>query len=298
MNTKGLEIVVLVSPVHDCLNPVAIEPGGKGIVRSSLRWVLNPYDAFGLEEALRLREAVSGTRVSVLMMAPSDGEQILRECMAVGADEAIRIWDHRMEGSDPYATASALVAALQKRTFDLVVCGWRRADLDQGQVGPVLAELLRLPQVTGTRKVLSGKDRKHILLHKRIPGYLTRVSCPLPAVITLEKGQVVRYPRQADRRQAWKRGITTLDLESIGLSEDAVGVFGSINKVERFTPPKPTRRSAMASASGTMTAAARLQRIMGGGVQEKKESKIWECHDKGSVRKVAEHMVKEKMISL
>ena len=298
MNGKGLEIVVLVSPVHDCLNPVTIEPGGKKIDPSSLRWVLNAYDAFALEEALRLRDEVPGTRSSVLMMAPADAEGILRECLAVGADEAVRIWDDRMEGSDPYATASVLAAALERRTCDLILCGWRRADLEQGQVGPGLAELLELPQVTGARKILPGQDGRHILLHKRIPGYLTKVSCPLPAVITMEKGQVLRYPSQAVRRRAQKAKITTLDLEAIGLTEEFVGPIGSITQIERFTPPKPTRRSAIASAAGSMTAAARLQRIMGGGVQEKKESKIWECHDEGSVRRVAEHMIKEKMLIL
>jgi electron transfer flavoprotein beta subunit len=298
MNGKGLEVVVLVSPVHDCLNPVTIEPGGKKIDHSSLRLILNPYDAFALEEALQLRSVVPDTRIRVMTLASADAEAVIRECLAVGVDEAIRIWDHRMEGSDPHATASVLAAALQKRPFDLVLCGWRRADLEHGQLGPILAEFLELPQVTGARKILPGEDGKHILLDKRIPGYLTKISCPLPAVITLEKGQVLRYPRHADRRRARKARITTLGLESIGLTEEVVGPSGSITRVERFTPPKPARRSAMASATGTMTAAARLQRIMGGGVQEKKDSKIWECHDEGSVRKVAEHMIKEKMIIL
>lgn len=298
MNRKGLEVVVLISPVHDCLNPVKIEPDGKGIAPSSMRWILNPYDAFALEEALQFRSAVPDTRIRVMTMASSDSEEIIRECLAVGADEAIRIWDDRMEGSDAYATASILAAALRKRPFDLVLCGWRRADLEHGQVGPALAEFLELPQVTGTRKILPGQHGKHILLHKRIPGYFTKVSCPLPAVITLEKGQVLRYPRHADRRRAWKSGITTLDLEAIGLTRDMVGTTGSITQVERFTPPKPTRRSAMASAAGRMTAAARLQRIMSGGVQDKKDSKIWECHDRESVRKVTERIVKEKMIIL
>lgn len=298
MKREGLNVVVLIAPVHDCLNPVTIDPGGKGIVPSSLRWIMNPYDAFALEEAMLLRDRVPGTRITVMTMAPPDSECILRECLAVGADEGVRIWDDRMEDSDPYATARVLVAALQKRTFDLLVSGWRRADLENGQVGPLLADLLGLPQVTGARKIEPARDDDRFLVTKRIPGFLTRLSCPLPSLITMEKGQALRYPRHADRLRAAKAGILVLDLEAIGLSEDVVGIPGSINRLERFTPPKPTRRSAMASAAGTMTAAARLQRIMGGGVQEKKDSKIWECPDEGSVKKVAEHIVKEKMIVL
>jgi len=298
MNGTGFEVVSLVSRVHDCLNPVTIEPGGKGIAPSSFRWILNPYDAFGLEEALRLRDAVPGTRVSVLLMAPADAEGILRACLAAGADEAIRIWDDPMDGSDSYVTASVLAAALRKRTFDIVVCGWRRADLEHGQVGPSLAAILELPQVTCARKIEPREDGSRLLVHKRIPGFLTKVSCPLPALITMEKGQILRYPRHTDRRRASKAEIRTWDLQDIGLAEGTVGTSGSITRIDRFAPPKPARRSAIASAAGTMTAAASLQRIMGGGVQEKKNSKIWECHDEASARKVAEHMLKEKMIIL
>ncbi len=298
MSGSGLEIVVLVAPVHDCLNPVTIEPGGTGIAPSSLRWVLNPADAFALEEALGFRDAVPGTRISAMTMSPPDSEGVLRECLAVGADVCLRIWDDRMAGSDPFATATVLAAALRRRSFDLVLCGWRRADLEYGQVGPALAELLGVPQVTGTRGILAGQDARHILLHKRIPGYLMKVACPLPAMVTVEKGQALRYPRYADRRRARKAQIPILGLETLGLSDKQVGAWGSANQLERFTPPKPTRRSAMASAAGTMTAAARLQRIMGGGVQQKKDSKIWECRDRQSVEKVTEHMLKEKMILL
>jgi electron transfer flavoprotein beta subunit len=298
MKSRGVvEIAVLIAPVHDCLNPVSIEPGGKGIIPSSLRWILNPCDGIALEQALRLRDVLPGAaRVSVVTFAPSNSEKVIRECLAAGADEAIRIWDDRMEGSDPYATAAILAAALRSRTFGLILCGSRRADLEHGQVGPALAELLGLPQVTGARKVLPGQDRGHIHVHKRVPGYLTKLSCPLPALVAIEKGEVLRYPRHADRLRARKMDIPLLDMEAVGLSVDRVGGPGSVTELERLTPPKPTRRSAMASTAGTLSAAARLQRIMGGGVSQKKDTKIWECPDRESAQKVAEHMVKEKMV--
>ena len=215
----------------------------------------------------------------------------------MGADEVVRIWDNRMEGSDSYATATVLAAALRKQPFDLVLCGWRRADQEQGQVGPCLAEILGLPQVTGARKVDPVEENMRALLHKRVPGYLTKLSCPLPVLVTMEKGQVLRYPSLAGRHRAARTDICSLGLDTLGLREEDVGVSGSLTRLERFTPPKPTRRSAMASTAGKMTAAARLQRIMGGGVQEKKDSKIWECPDERSAKKVAEHIVKEKLIT-
>ena len=179
MSAAGPEIVVLIAPVHDCLNPVKIEPGGKKIDPSSFRWILNPYDAFALEQALRIRDVIPGTRVRVMAMASSDSEQVVRGCLAVGADEAVRIWDDRMEGSDSYATARVLAAALGKQSFDLVLCGWRRADLEHGQVGPALAEILDLPQVTGARKIESADNNTRILVDKRVPGYLTKLVLPI-----------------------------------------------------------------------------------------------------------------------
>ena len=298
MKGKGLKIVVLVAPVHDCLNPIVIEPGGKRIDTSSLRWVMNPYDAFALEEALRLRDSLPGSRMRVITMASEESERVIRECLAVGADEAARIWEEGMQESDPYATAYVLATFLRKQRFDLVLCGSRRADLDHAQVGPAIAELLDVPQVTSAREIQLGQAPNRILVRKRVPGFLLKLSCPLPAVITLEKGQPLRYPKCLERRRASKAGIPTLTLEAIGLTEESIGASGSITVVERFTPPKPTRRSAMASAVGTMSAAARLQRIMSGGVQEKKDSKIWECNDKESVKKVTEHILKEKLITL
>jgi electron transfer flavoprotein beta subunit len=297
VSTRGLEIVVLIAPVHDCLNPVKIEPGGKGIDPSSLRWTLNPYDAFALEEALCIRDVTPGTRVRLVAVASSDSEEVVRGCLAAGADDAARIWEKGMEGSDSYATATVLAAALRKQPFDLLLCGWRRADLEHGQVGPALAEVLDLPQVTGARKIEPAENETRIRVHKRVPGYLTKLSCPLPALVTIEKGQVLRYPSLAGRHRAARAEIPSLGLDSLGLREENVGASGSTTRLERFTPPKPTRRSAMASTAGKMTAAARLQRIMGGGVQEKKDSKIWECPDEPSTRKVAEHIVKEKLIT-
>lgn len=297
MSLKGLEIVVLIAPVHDCLNPVKIEPGGKRIDPSSLRWILNPYDAFALEEALCIRDVTPGSRVRAMAVASSDSEEVLRGCLAAGADDAVRIWDKGMEGSDSYATATVLAAALRKQPFDLLLCGWRRADLEHGQVGPALAEVLDLPQVTGARKIEPTEKEAPIRVHKRVPGYLTKLSCPLPALVTMEKGRVLRYPSLAGRHRAARAEIPCLGLDSLGLREENVGASGSTTKLERFTPPKPTRRSAMASTAGKMTAAARLQRIMGGGVQERKDTKIWECPDKPSTQKVAEHMVNEKLIT-
>ncbi|MEW6440589.1 MAG: electron transfer flavoprotein subunit beta/FixA family protein [bacterium] len=298
MKREGLRITILVSAVHDCLNAVAIEPGGKNIRASSLRWILNPADAFALEAALRLRERIQGTRIRAVTVGPPEWEKVLRECLAVGTDEAVRIWDPAFAESDSYATAFILAAALRSEPADLILAGWRRADLEHGQVGPMIAEMLGLPQVTAAREILPAQGNRELLVRKRVPGHTLKLSCSLPALLTVEKGPVLRYPKFIDRRKARSLPVRFLDPAALGLDAGQAGASGSLTRLERITPPKPSKRSALGSTVGGMSTAARLQRIMAGGLQEKKESKIWECKDKRSVERVVEHMVKEKILSL
>ncbi len=294
MMDNVFRIVILISPVHDCRSPIIIGPGGM-VASDSLRWILNPYDAVALEEGLRLRQIVPRCLVSVLSMAATPGDKIIRECLAAGADNAVRIWDDILEGVDPYTTASVLAAALRVEKFELVLGGSTRPDLRYGQVGPMVAELLGLPSITAARAVRHAADRDHVLVEKRVPGRLLSLSCALPALITFEKGPPLRYPTFPGRRRAQSASITVLDLDAVGLSRDAIASLAKTS-VERFTPPKPTRRSARASDSGSMSLAARFQKITRGGGEDRKESKIWECTDKVSIVKLAEHLLAEKIV--
>lgn len=298
MDGAGLNILVLVCPVHDCLNPVKIAEGARSVLASSLRWMLNPCDAFALEAALRVKDRSAGTRVLLLSMSPPEGEKVLRECIAAGADEAIRLWDPLLERSDPYATARALVGAIRLFPADLVLAGARRSDLEQGQVGPMVAEMLGMPQITAAREIHWEPGGQELHVVKRTRGHRFCLSCPLPALVTMEKGIPLRYPRLRDRKRASLASIRMLGLEQIGLSAEAAGAAGSLVEVERITPPKPLRRSALAASVSTLSTAARLQRILAGGVQAPRESKIRECRDAGSVEKVVEDMIKEKIVML
>lgn len=295
---SGLSILVLVCPVHDCLNPVRIAPGAKSLLASSVRWILNPCDAFALEAALRIRDRPTGTRILVLSMSPPQGEGVLRECLAVGADEAVRVWDIAWEGSDPYATARVLARTIRLFPADLVLAGEKRADLEEGQVGAMVAEMLGIPQVTAAREIHWEPGGQDLHVVKRARGHIVRLSCPLPILVTVEKGFPLRYPRLRDRRRAVRAPIRLLHSSQIGLGENEAGPTGSLVEVERITPPKPTRRSALAASVSTMSTAARLQSILAGGLQSPRESKIRACRDPSSVEKAVEDMLKEKIMIL
>ena len=177
---RGLDILVLAAPVHDCRNPITIEPGGKRIDPQSFRWIMNPCDAIALETALRLRETIPATCVRVTSMGGSESEKVLRESLAVGADEVVQVWDDALCGAEPYTTAVVLAAAIRNAHFDLLLCGSRRSDLEHGQVGAILAELMDLPLVCAAREVLPGPTRSYVIVYKRIPGNLLKLKCPLP----------------------------------------------------------------------------------------------------------------------
>lgn len=298
MDRSGLSILVLICPIHDCLNPVKIAENAKSVLPSSLRWILNPCDAFALEAALRIRDRATGTRVLALSASPPEGERVLRECLAAGANEAVRVWDDVLEGSDPYATARILAGATRLFPVDLVLAGARRADLEEGLVGPMTAEILGIPQITAAREIHWQPGAQDLQVVKRAGGQRLRLSCPLPALVTMEKGFPLRYPRLRDRLRADRAPILLLGLGQTGLTEHEAGMAGSLIEIERITPPKPTRRSALAASVSTMSTAARLQRILAGGLQGPRESKIRECRDAESVEKVVEHMIKEKIVIL
>ncbi|MBI4830933.1 MAG: electron transfer flavoprotein subunit beta/FixA family protein [Candidatus Lindowbacteria bacterium] len=293
MNATGLNIVVLLASVHDCQNPVLINSVRKRIDPSSIHWVLNPPDTLALEQALRLRDQIPRSRIRVVSVAPPSAERVLRECLAVGADELVRFWDDGVEDADCHAIAAILAAIIRTEPFHLILAGWQRADMEHAQTGSILAELLGLPQITCARKVELASAPAHIRVEKRIPGWLLTVSCALPALVTMEKGPPLRYPKYLDRREARRARILDLDLKALGLSEAPQ----SLIRLERVTPPKPRRRSAMGDGAN-MPVMARLQRIMAGGAQAKKETNVHQCPDRSSTLKVIEHMLKERLVEL
>lgn len=293
MKATDRSIVLTVAPVHDCRDPVLLDPTRGRIVPSSRHWILNPPDAIALEQALRLRDLHPGFRIRVVSVAPPSAEELLRECLAVGADEVVRIWDKGVEDADPYGIATILAAAIRMGPYDLILAGCRRADVEHAQTGPMIAELLGLPQITRARNVEMDRESGSVRAEKRIPGSMLTMSCPLPALVSVEKGPPLRYPRFPDRRKAGKVRITSVDLGAIGLEEAPASMI----HLERVTPPKPGRRSALGAAAG-MPVVARLQRILSGGAQAKKEGTIRPCPDKASTLKTVEHLLKEKLVSL
>ena len=132
-----MNIVACVKQVPDTEAMIKVKPDGSGIDEGGIKWVMNPYDEYGLEEALRLKEKFGGD-VTIVTLGPARAMETIRTALAMGADKGIHISDPALGGADAYVTASALAAAIKGIPCDIIFCGQRAIDDDSGQVGSVL----------------------------------------------------------------------------------------------------------------------------------------------------------------
>lgn len=218
-----MDIVVLVKQVPDTATRIKVAPGGKDIDREGISLVVNPYDEFAIEEALKLREKNGGT-VTLLTLGDAKTEEALRTGLAMGADEAIRL-----DGAsqDPLQAARAIAQALKEIPHDLILAGKQAVDDDQSQVGPLVAEFLDLPQATVVVALEVDPAGRTGRAKREIEGGAQWVEFSLPAVITAQKGlNEPRYPSlpgimKAKRKEIQVRPAAldgTAGLTPIGLS--------------------------------------------------------------------------------
>jgi electron transfer flavoprotein alpha subunit len=229
--------IVLVKQVPDLrLGGVGVHPDGT-IDRGAAPPITNPADLHAVEAAVQLADDVVA-----LSMGPAAAEAALRDAVAGGAARGVLLCDHLLAGSDTWATANALAAAIRHLGgADLVVCGLAALDGETGQVGPSVAQRLGWPQVTGCESVTV--DGGAITARRIVEGGYEVVRATLPAVISVgETGFTPRYPSLPARRRAQTATIQTLDAATVGLGPEDVGLAASPTKVARMAPaPWPDR---------------------------------------------------------
>jgi electron transfer flavoprotein beta subunit len=231
-----VKIVVTVKLVPDPNTEKRIDPQTKRLVRTGVETVLNPYDEYALEAGLQLKERAGGdSRVTVFSMAPESLKETLRRALAMGADDAVLLSDTGLEGSDVWATAAAIAAALKTLEFDLLIVGGLTDDSSTGAVPAALAEHLALPCITNARKI-DVMDGALEIERETDVGYQT-IRSPLPALITtaLTFGEP-RYASLKGIMGAKKKTIAGLKLTDLSL-DSAVGTQGSKTQLESFAPP-------------------------------------------------------------
>jgi len=233
-----MNIVVCIKRVPETADAdVVIDKSGKDIDKSGLVFDLNEWDSYAIEEAILLKEKLGGT-VTVLSMGGEDSNESLRKCLAMGADDAIRLTDPAFNGSDGFATAKILAEAIRKIPYDLILAGTQAEDDGYGQVGVVLAELLGIPHASLVNK-LEAQDKK-VTAHRELEGGLEEVfEIDLPAVLTIQTGiNEPRYVSIMGIRKVAKKEIKSLGTTDLNLKAEEVGISGSDIKLEKiFLPP-------------------------------------------------------------
>ena len=213
-----MKIVVCVKYVPDTAIKMKIAGDGKSVDLTGVAFVVNPYDEFAVEEALKIKEKLGG-EVIVVGAGAETATQGLRTCLAMGADSAILVQDPALESADSFVIGTALAKVCRSQTPDLVLFGKHAIGVDNAQVPSVVAELLDMPQVSVVSK-LEVTD-KTFRAERDIEGAQEVVEGTLPAVITAQKG--LNTPRLASLKgimAAKKKTITVQSIASLGLTAD------------------------------------------------------------------------------
>jgi electron transfer flavoprotein beta subunit len=233
-----LDIIICAKHVPETAEAeLKIDTTGKNVEKTGLVYDINEWDDYALEEAVRIKEKQGGT-VTAITIGAEDSDSTLRKCMARGADKAIRMTDPKFNGSDGYATAKLLHSAIKNLHYDLILTGAQAGDDGSGMVGPILAELLKIPHVTMVKKIELGAGAAKV--NRELEGGLEeQVEVKLPAVISVQTGiNEPRYVSIMGIRKAMQKEIKVMTLADTGLSENDVGPSGSWISIEKmYVPP-------------------------------------------------------------
>lgn len=199
-----MNILVCIKQVPDTETRIKIAGDKKSIDPTDVNWILNPYDEYAVEEALRIKEKLGNTTVTVVSVGSERTVSAIRSALAMGADQAVLIKTDQV--LDSLATAKALSAAIKEMPYDLILSGKQGVDDDNLQVGPMVAELLNIPCVTYISEVKLENGKATV--KREVEGGMETVEAVLPAMFTAEKGlNEPRYPALRGIMMAKKKTI-------------------------------------------------------------------------------------------
>ncbi|MCX5873014.1 MAG: electron transfer flavoprotein subunit beta/FixA family protein [Deltaproteobacteria bacterium] len=240
---------------------LTVAGGAKDIKKDDLDYDMNDWDRFAIEEAVQIKEKVEGGKVTVLSLAPEESEEMLRECLARGADEAFQIWSDEMDGGDGYATATVLSQFIKSRPHDLILTGTLAEDDGAGQLGGMLAAMLNIPSATLVSKI-EIQDKKASFIRELEGGLYESMEMDLPCLVAVATG--LNEPRFVSIRAVRKVAsidIPAVGIEEIGIEADKVGESGARLVIENVALP-PEGVGAEIIKGKPIEAAARLAEIL------------------------------------
>ncbi len=250
-----MKIVVCVNYVADTAIKVKLTADGKAVDLADVAFVVNPYDEFAVEEALQIKERLGG-EVIVIGAGPERASVGLRTCLAMGADSAIHIKDDAIDKADAFTVGSALAKICGELKPEIIFFGKHSIGVDDAQVPAVVAEILKLPQVSVVVKleVQEGKFRAE----REIEGAREVVEGALPAAFSAQKGlNTPRYASLKGIMAAKKKQIATRALDTLGLPAESKAQRVSVQKVT-LPPSRPPGRILKGDVESTVPELVRL----------------------------------------
>jgi electron transfer flavoprotein beta subunit len=234
-----VNIVVTVKQVPDTWAEKKLDPSDKTTDRASVDNVMNEMDEYGVEEALRIKEAHGG-EVTVVTMGPEKAVETIRKALSMGADKAVHLTDTALHGSDALQTSAALAKVIETLSPDLVVTSAEASDARGGVMGALLAERLGLPGLTQARKVTVDPGSSTVTIERQTDDGYAVVEGSLPAVVSVvEKINEPRYPSFKGIMAAKKKPLTTMSIGDAGIDAGSVGLDNAGSKVEDAQPRPP-----------------------------------------------------------
>ncbi len=232
-----MKILVCIKQVPDTTDIKWTE--NNTIQREGVESIINPYDVYALETALKLKKILNA-EITVLSMGPNQAEDILRKALAIGCDNAVLLSDKKFAGADTYATGKTIAEAIKAKIpdFDLIICGQFAIDGDTAQTGPTIANNLDIPQVTYVKDVLEC-SMQHLTVKREIEEGTEIVKVLLPALICILKGyEEPTRPTINGIIKAQDSKITVYSHEDIGLAPEETGLRGSPTYVSKAFRPE------------------------------------------------------------
>jgi len=257
-----MKVIVCAKQVPDT-NEIKINPETGALIRDGVPSILNPDDANALEEALKLKDMYPDTHITVISMGPPQAQDMLFECLAMGADDAILLSDRAVGGSDTYATSNAISAVIDKYRkeygdFDIIFGGRQAIDGDTAQVGPQIAEKQHLPQVTYVVDFKISEDKKTVTVKRQLEDGYEEIEVKTPCMLTCTKE--LNQPRYMSMKgifnkdkdiKVWNAADCEIDLTVVGLKASPTNVYRS------FTP-RPKGKGSMVAGDTEAEIAANL----------------------------------------
>ncbi len=256
-----MNIIVCVKQVPGT-NEVKMNKETNTIIREGVEAIINPFDTYAVEEALRIKEKTSGKVTAISMGIPTVAD-LLKETIALGVDDTVLLSDRAFAGADSLATSYALSMGIKKiGDYDLIICGKQATDGDTAQVGPSLAEKLGIPHTTYVRKIEEIKDGYIRCQRMTDDGYEV-VEMPLPSVITVVKEiNEPRLPSIKGMMRSKKAVVNVWTADDIGANKELCGLKGSPTQVVKTFVPIHDVKSEMFEGEPSEQAKAIAEKLM------------------------------------